>query len=167
MKVAKPNWYVNCANCGRQVNIESRDDKCYFCGLPARKRVLAAPSEAINKKEDIMAKENGTIEAVPLRSKRRKTHELYFEQNKEAMLADYRSMRLLDFYKRWSVCSTTWHKLKQRWDIKSKWESTGLEPSKPPRDELQGLTEHEHYLVLFGYRMAVRELLDSMRKLSS
>ena len=44
----------------------------------------------------------------------------YREGNKEAMLRDYHSMRLWDFYKKWQLTSNTWTRLKKEWKVEPK-----------------------------------------------
>lgn len=41
----------------------------------------------------------------------------HFERNKEAMIADYRAMKLTDFFKKWHISSATWSKLRQAWEV--------------------------------------------------
>ena len=158
------NLYVNCANCGKQVISNEPDSKCYWCGNYARYKYA-------EKKEVTMEQNIGTSEErapVPRRPKQR-LEKLwgYFDQHKEAIIADYRSMTLNDFYKRWHITSSTWLKLKKKWEVPSK----GLGGSKKKRhgktgvkvdqkgDKKVKLTEHERYLILVGYQMAVREFL--------
>jgi len=152
--------------------VDGPEDKCQFCG------------KNVSKKEVIMAgKENmgniveGIGEAViremrnpiPPRPKKRKLFLKYFEQNKEAILVDYNSMKLRDFFKRWGISSTGWTKLKVDWNVQGKhkkhsskkeWESAIPEvPEAVARSVDAPLTEHEHYLVLLGWQQAAREFL--------
>lgn len=63
---------------------------------------------------------NGRHKEIPRRPKKRGLHEEYFEQNKEAILADYQSLRITDFLKKWGISSTTWLKLKIKWEATPK-----------------------------------------------
>ena len=104
------SWYVNCANCGHQVMIDGPEDRCYFCGKNA------------SKKEVIMAEKEGTVEekAIPPKPRKRKKLWEYYEQNKEAMIADYQSMRVSSFFKKWGLGSLTWQKLREKWEVPNK-----------------------------------------------
>ena len=74
------------------------------------------------------------------------------EKDKDAMLADYRSMLLTDFFKKWGIHSTLWQVLKVKWDVTGKQRGGYHEAG-------SGHSEHEEYLVLLGYQQAVREIL--------
>ena len=147
----KESWYVDCANCGKQVSIDGLASICYWCHKNA------------TKKEDIMQEKRGTLEEkalVPTRPKKRKQLWAYFEQNKEAILADYHSMKLLEFFKSWGITSASWLKLKKLWGVQNKGKGTGPKTVKrPSADDTQGLTEHERYLILVGYQMAIMDFL--------
>ena len=156
------SWYVYCANCGRQILLDGvPGENCLFCGWPVHGKAPAAPSETTNKKKDTMVKKNGAAEAVPPRPKKRKKMWEYFEENKEAIIEDYYRLKIKDFLSRWHLCSTTWIRLKKKWGGIAK--NVRLAGT-PIRREIKlldphALTEHEHYLILFGYRMAVKEIL--------
>lgn len=115
------SWYVNCANCGKEVLIDGPEDRCLFCGKNA------------SKKEVIMAeKEAGVEERVAVPPKPRKRNKLweYYEQNKEAMIADHRSMTVISFFGRWHVTASTWGKLKKQWGVQNK--QPGPKPTTSP-----------------------------------
>ena len=150
-------YLVDCANCGTQTEINGPEDTCQFCGKNA------------TTKEVIMVERK----PVPARPKKRKQLPKYFEQHKEAILADYNSMKLKDFYKRWSISTTGWTKLKKDWGVQGKNKKLGskkIEASANPEEKPETpeavarsveapLTEHEHYLVLLGWQQAAREFL--------
>lgn len=106
---------VNCVNCGRQtmIDLTNTEDNCQFCGKNAR------------KKEVIMAEKEAAVEEkvlVPIspKPKKRKKIEAYYKQNKEAMIADYQSMRVSSFFLRWGISSGSWGKLKKLWGVPNK-----------------------------------------------
>ena len=75
---------------------------------------------------------------VPPRPKKRKLIWKYFEDNKEAILHDYQNLKLMDFFVRWHMATTTWQKLKRDWGIqgqRTKALSVKLatEPEKPEK----------------------------------
>lgn len=149
---------VDCANCGQQVEIEGPEDTCYWCGKNA------------SKKEIIMAETEER--AVPPKPKKRRKHWEYFDQNQEAIVADYRSMKLVDFFKRWAITSSSWTKLKKKWGVENKGRGL-LKPAKRPKQgnkpkgaNTQELTEHERYLILLGYQQATREFLRADKNLA-
>ncbi len=120
--------YVDCANCGTQVGIEGPDDTCLFCGKNATKKETEPPAEHLEPeqpeskpKEVIMV----NSKEVPPKPKNRKQRDAYWEKNKEAVLADYQSMKLQPFLKRWSLATTTWIKLKKKWGVQNKTKRTG------------------------------------------
>lgn len=104
------SWPVDCVNCGRQVLIDGPEDKCYFCGKNA------------SKKEVIMAEETVLVPPKPLR---RKKWVAYWEDNKEAIIRDYYSMTVREFYLRWHIATTTWKKLRDKWGLKPKDKGVG------------------------------------------
>lgn len=145
---------VNCVNCGKENLWDGgMDETCVFCGLLLRKKGPAEPVEIINKKEVVM-QNKGTVPSRLSTKKRRNLWE-YMDQNKEEILADYRRLRLKDFFKRWSMCTSTWAKLKIKWGVKGKGKAIS------PRRVTETLTEHERYLILVGYQMATREILQA------
>lgn len=151
---------VNCVNCGRENLVDGvPGEKCLFCGLPVREKVKVEKRKIINKKEVTMQQERAP---VPPRPKKRKKLWEYFEQNKKEIIADYQSMILRDFFKRWGITTVTWKKLKDKWKISTKGPGArtvkSLEADSPKVDEL-ALNEHERYLVLLGYQQAVREFI--------
>ena len=63
----KESWYVDCANCGKQVSIDGLASICYWC------------HKNTQKKEDIMQEKRGTLEEkalVPTRPKKREKNKL-------------------------------------------------------------------------------------------
>lgn len=56
----------------------------------------------------------------PRRRQKRKSREEYFEQNREVIIYDYYLMPLLDFFKKWGLCSHTWKRLKAQWEVAPK-----------------------------------------------
>lgn len=60
------------------------------------------------------------VEGVPARPKKRKELRGYYEENKEAVLRDYYSKRLLDFLRDWHLSVAYWTKLKKEWQVKPK-----------------------------------------------
>ncbi len=54
------------------------------------------------------------------KNRRGKRQAKYLEKNKEAILRDYRSLRLKDFLTKWHISSNTWLKLKRLWKVTSK-----------------------------------------------
>ena len=153
-------YLVVCANCGKQTMVNGPEDNCQFCNKNA------------TKKEVIVVKTNknvGEREPVPPRPKKRKLLRQYYEQNREAILADYNSMTLLPFYKRWGISSNMWVELKREWEIPGKYKKhdskkiealASPEATEPVATSVDSpLTEHEHYLVLLGWQQAAREFL--------
>jgi len=150
-------WLVDCVNCGKQVEINGPEDICYWCGKNA------------SKKEDIMQEnKERTVEtgAIPPKPKKRGKVWEYFDQNREAMVADYHSMKLMDFFKKWAITSNTWLRLKKKWGVENKGKKRPKKPKKTTTKAVKkttsedvALTEHERYLILLGYQQAVREFL--------
>lgn len=151
------SFYVDCVSCGKQTLVDGEPgERCLFCGEPVSSPVQRILSEIINKKEVSMQEK--PVKSKPEKRKRRRE---YFEQNKEAMLADYYLLPIGEFLKKWALSSTTWVNLKRKWNVVSK--NTRLTGTPILRDvklpSPHDLTEHERYLVLLGYQMAVREFL--------
>lgn len=154
------SWYIFCANCGKQVLVDGTpDEKCYLCGKSARKKVY------IEKEVTMESTMN-----VPLRPSKRKKLDEYLEQNKEAIIGDYNSMPLREFFIKWHISTIKWGKLKKLWAVPSKGymrKSTGRSKTvkEPIADDAQvvPLEEHERYLMLLGYQQAVREFLSAIK----
>lgn len=106
------SFVTDCASCGKQVLIDGPGEKCYWCGESASSQLFTR----IATKEDITMQEN-TVGARP----RKKTQLWqYFERQKDAMIADYESMKLGDFFSKWRISSGTWGRLKKAWNISGK-----------------------------------------------
>ncbi len=117
------SWYVNCANCGKEVLIDGPRDRCYFCGKNA------------SKKEVIMAEKEVEERVVPPKPKNRRKLKEYWEKNKEAMVADYLSMRVSSFLKKWGISSLTWQKLKKKWGVPNKGKHSMYKRGEAPRKQ--------------------------------
>ena len=114
---------VDCANCGQQtmIDLDRPEDTCLFCGKNARKKeVIMVEKEATEEVAEVVQSYNK--EPVPPRPKKRKNWPEYFEKHKEAIIADYHSMKLREFLKRWSMATTTWPKLKEKWGVQGKYQ---------------------------------------------
>ena len=112
---------VDCANCGQQtmIDLDRPEDTCLFCGKNAReKEVIMVEKEAAEEAAEAVQSYNKG--PVPPRPKKRKKWPEYYEENKEAIIADYHSMTVRAFFKRWSLGTTTWPKLKEKWEVPSK-----------------------------------------------
>jgi len=44
----------------------------------------------------------------------------FFHDNKEAMIEDYQTMKVVAFFKKWHIATTTWAKLKRGWGVTGK-----------------------------------------------
>lgn len=155
------SWPVDCANCEKQTLIEAPGDRCIWCGKSATKKEVIMVENKVTAGEGV----------VPPFPKKRKERRAYFEQNKEAIIADYYSMKLLDFFKRWRITTGRWLKLKIQWGVERKdskrLKQVGKPAPKPVEqaaEDVTAMTEHERYLILLGYQQAVREYLRSGRK---
>lgn len=148
-------FLIECANCGHQtmVDLDTEGDTCLFCGKDARKK-------------EVIMQDNKRSEPVPTKPKNRKKLKDYWEKNKEAMVADYLSMRVSSFFRKWGISSKTWQGLREKWEIPSKTKDRGSQSTEKPttkaakeaKNEDVALTEHERYLILLGYQQAVREI---------
>lgn len=60
----------------------------------------------------------------------------YYEQNRELMISDYKSMTLLNFFKKWGMSSPTWMKLRALWGVPKKGRGgTARVPASMPQEE--------------------------------
>lgn len=180
-----PSSHVGtCRICGQQRRYDPDDPK--EIRLVKRGRIKGILTEvdppqqsaittekSVSIKKEVIVKEQEVAEKtgqVPEKPKKRKLLWKYYDEHKEAILADYQSMPLVKFFERWSIWSSTWDRLKERWQFEGKGKGSGqrkgrrtdIKPPKSPKtDESQvvELTERERYLVLLGYQQAVREIL--------
>jgi len=168
-------WFVDCVNCGKQVMIGGPADKCLWCGkYPSAKEppagsssVVSSSSESNHLEEEVAVSETDEVEEVKVVNHRNKSPmavkaiRKYRKENKAAMLHDYYTMTLKDFFQKWSISSATWSGLKKDWEVTGKGWGHSM-PKEPPvaGSEPDQLTEHDHYLMLLGYQMAVREIFE-------
>ena len=153
-------FLTDCVNCGSETMVYRLEDNCQFCG------------KNVSKKEVTMSVENQSgaeeREPVPTRPKKRKHLRKYFEKNKEAILADYTSMKLKDFFKRWGISTNMWIELKKDWSVQGKHNlhATRKKSESPPEDPPDdgSLTEHERYLILVGWQQAAREFMKAWKE---
>ena len=125
---------IDCANCGHQteVDLDDPEDTCLFCGKNARKKEdIMAEKEAAQ--EAVAAVQNHNKEPVPTKPKNRRKLKGYWEKNREAVVADYLSMRVSSFFKRWGISSNTWQKLREKWQVPNKTRGRGSESAKTPK----------------------------------
>jgi len=123
------------------------------------------------EKEVIMQVEPTAEGAVPPKPRKRKLLKQYYEDNKVAVIADYQAMELREFLKKWRLSTANWATLKREWEVPGKARGGKTPKTRPEKkDRLddrqqtgkqspQDITEHEHYLMLLGYRHAIREIL--------
>ena len=127
-----------CKDCGKDIYIrkyrlKGSGGRCVDCSRKANPPPVPGSKE---KKEEIIVEERKNIseqavthidltKPVPPRPKKRKQLRKYFEQNKEAIIADYRSMKLVLFYRRWGISTNMWLTLKQDWGILGKHKKHG------------------------------------------
>lgn len=83
---------------------------------------------------------------VPPKPKKRKDLWKYYEQNKEAMIADYQSMRVSSFFIKWGLSPLTWQKLKQKWGVPNK--RRGVKPAKSPKEYKEPRPEPGEFSIL-------------------
>ena len=118
------SWYVNCANCGKEVLIDGPEDTCLFC------------SKNASKKEVVMAeKEEKAVAPIPSKPRNRRKAWAYYLKNKEAMIADYNSMRVSSFFQRWHISSVTWGKLRELWEVPNKEKHSMYKRAETPRKQ--------------------------------
>ena len=163
-------WLEDCVNCGRQTMVERTGDKCQFCGKNHSKKEVTMTEAATTTTEE--------RRPVPPKPKKVSKLQDYWEHNKTDILADYQSMKIVDFYARWHMSTQTWIALKALWSVKNKRgnytprppavEEPRKAPAAPGGAALEAAmvlknNEHEEYLTLKGYQMAVREFLAAGR----
>ena len=99
--------------------------------------------------------------AIPPKPANRKRLWSYYEQHKEAIIADYYSMRLAWFLSRWQMTSTTWQKLKPKWGVKNKGKGSGQKgvSKKAVKTPLEATEEQKNYKLMYEtYRQAVLDI---------
>ena len=77
---------------------------------------------SINMPRPSPAPEEGPSESgrQVLATERKGSKRAFFEENREAIIKDYHSMRLLLFFKKWSMNSNIWQALKGEWGVAGK-----------------------------------------------
>lgn len=113
-----------------------------------------------------------TSQEVLAKPKKHKQIGRYYEENKELITADYKSMTLLALFKKWGITSSTWTKLRTAWGVPKKGgrrrprqrladqapgePAAATSTSKSPPEEMADLKTEVLYLR--GYREAVRDI---------
>lgn len=132
-------WPVDCANCGKQTLMDTPGDKCIWCG------------KSPYKKEGTMQEHSPSeLKKMGIREKHR-----FIEEHKEEIIRDARRLKKREILKKWDISSTTFYKLKKLYAP----ELLRQNEEEKTDDLPEALTEHERYLILLGYQMAVREFL--------
>jgi hypothetical protein len=92
-----------------------------FLGLMARWRpeYPGLPQWALDKAKRVKDTP-ARIKRVPPRRKHRHPSSKYLEQNKEAILEDYRNLTVKEFYAKWHFFSKRWTQLKKEWKVPAK-----------------------------------------------
>jgi hypothetical protein len=68
---------------------------------------------------------------VPIKPHKLKDRQEYYDENKEAIIADYQSMRRTDFLIKWHINTKLWKTLVEKWGVatKRKWSKRESKPS--------------------------------------
>lgn len=164
-------FLVDCVNCGHQTEVDFNrpGDTCLFCGKEARKKevVMSEKAAVVEAVEAVQDYNRGQVPAKP--SKRSKL-DAYWRKYAAEIMADYNSMQLRKFLKRWHMATTTWTGLKKLWEVPKKARVLGVRSGKvaklpkPAKDVALSLSEHDRYLILQGYQQATREFLKILGK---
>lgn len=115
-----------------------------------------ASNETKAEKEPELVPEPGTVEEepAPRRSKKTKKRPLeYWDQFKDAMVADHKSMRLRDFFAKWHISGTQWMKLKTRWGVTPKKRTIPHVQSDAGRARRQYFEQHKDEMIADYYSM--------------
>lgn len=108
------SWYTDCVNCGKQVLIESNDDICYWCGKPARVKVI----EAVEVSAEIGQLDENSEKLKEVDMKRGGSNQAkhrFIEENKAEIIADLVSLGKKAMLGKWGISASGWVNLKKRW----------------------------------------------------
>ncbi len=134
------SWPVDCANCGKQTLVDGvPGEKCIWCG------------KSPYKKEAIMQEQPSEPKRMTIRNKH-----LFIEEHKEEIIKDARKLKKREVLKKWGISNTAYYQIRKRYAP----ELIRQSEEEKTDDLPEALTEHERYLVLFGYQQAVREFLN-------
>ena len=105
---------------------------------PAEAAELAAAKKAQGERHQSpsdtnLSKGDQVTTAVPPRPKKKSQLLQYFEDNKAAILEDYRQLTLRQFYAKWHIYAGTWGSLKKRWNVLGKKEEKKEAMARPGR----------------------------------
>jgi len=142
---------VDCLHCKQQttIDIEKRGDTCLFCGKPAKLKEVIMQEKIEKQYSDMNNQKRGR----------------YIKAHLAEIVADIKAMDRADVMGKWGFVKSTYSKLRKLhapeltgkpWTIKA---DAAPVAKQKPKDADVSLTEHERYLVLVGWREAVRELL--------
>jgi len=123
----------------------------------------------LSKTEPTVQEEVPAAPEMPTKPKKKKQVGRYYEQNRELMISDYKSMTLVNFFRKWGMSSPTWMKLRALWGVPKKGRGgTARMPAsplkEPPRDDPGSKSEEEIAALkievehLRGYQQAVRDI---------
>ena len=132
------SYFVICRHCKTDCLYDGPGDSCIFCdhdpitGQEIKKEdikvmVVEIPrgdeTRERPKQEALGVVATASDPGVPPKPRSRKERGKYYDRHMTDVLADYQSMKLLDFFKRWGISSGMWKKLKQRWGVNGKYKS--------------------------------------------
>ena len=164
-KDRKGHIWAACPDCGETRWIvmakvsETNSDEVVATSGPGKIHIDELHPETRKKlglDEEKPTAESGKIPKKPDRGAGRKATAKYYEKNKEAILADYESMLLMDFFGKWGINSNKWMKLKALWKIPGKISRREYIPSSPSPDTHRVIPKSTEYWE--GYRQAVLDM---------
>lgn len=113
-------------NLGERLNLSDEEREELTEALAEAKEPLPVPVQ-----EPV---ESAAERKPPRRTRNRRKFRKYYEQNKAAIIADYYSLRLKDFFRKWRFATSTWTKLKTEWEVKPK--GPPLKRPRKPKGEI-------------------------------
>lgn len=137
---------LKCVDCGTDIYVKKyrldedpgAKHRCKKCAekhyQPPSKRKEGTMSHVLPvTSTENATEEPATAEPAPKKKGRyNKRHPLsYWDNKREELMADYRSMSLIKFFEKWHLCSTVWMKVRKNLKIPKKGQRLWFEPQTP------------------------------------
>lgn len=96
---------IDCVNCGKQVEVDSKDDICYWCQKPAQIKVNEKQIKECIKEVIKVVKKGGKMWAKHVE----------IETQKAEIIADFVALGANEMLRKWQISASGWNTIKKRW----------------------------------------------------
>lgn len=156
---------VDCVNCGKQVECDTSEDNCYWCGNPVRIKVNSGQKAGNSRVLGIQVSQKTTEEAEMRKGGNLQAKHRFIEEHKAEIIADFISLGAKEMLVRWEVSASGWATIKRRWAAEIE-EARGKAPETVVIEKTSPASQPLDYKQLYyqllenykGYRQAVLDI---------